>query len=168
MSRGLALCAVLALACGRTPSWPPSPEMLRAGEEACAECRMFVSDARFAVQRHSRAGAVEWFDDLGCLISRQEPTTEPESVFVRDFRSEAQSDAWVRGDHGHAVLVPGLDSPMGHGWTVHASAADAQAAARVEGAQLVALSDLLLRGLPDAQRPVDQASATTNPGEDRR
>jgi len=102
---------------------------------------MFVSDARFAVQVHSRSGAIEWFDDLGCLLAGKERTMVPEAVFVRDFGA----DAWVRGDQGHAVLVPGLDSPMGYGWTVHASAAAAQAAASGEGVQRAALSELLMR-----------------------
>jgi copper chaperone NosL len=156
--------AALSSACQRAPDWPPSPAELRPGEEACAECRMLVSDARFAVQRHSRAGTVEWFDDLGCLLARNERGIEPEAVFVRDFSSEA----WVRGDQGHAALVPGLDSPMGYGWSVHASADQGRSAARADGARLVALSELLLQA-PTAVRPLaHEATATTNPGEDRR
>jgi hypothetical protein len=160
---GSALLASLALACDRTPSWPPSAAELRSGEESCAECRMFVTDPRFAVQAHSRAGAVEWFDDLGCLLERSERAVEPEAVFVRDFGA----DAWVRGDGGHAVLVPGLDSPMGHGWAVHASAPAAEAAATAEGATLVPLSDLLLRGPDVAQRRFQRASALPDTGEER-
>lgn len=125
---------------------------------------MFVSDARFAVQHHSRGGTVEWFDDLGCLLAGRERAIEPDSVFVRDF----EVDAWVRGDQGHAVLLPGLDSPMGYGWTVHASAAAAKASARAEGAQVVALSELLLRGLPAGQQGHNELPATTNRSEDRR
>lgn len=159
----VATIATLALACARAPSWPPSPAAFHPGEEACAECRMFVSDARFAVQWHVRPGDVQWFDDLGCLLGHG-CAPAPEAVFVRDF----ERDAWVRGDQGHAVLVAGLDSPMGYGWSVHASPNGAHAAARAEGAQIVALSELLLRGSPVAQRQLEDPPVPSNLREDRR
>jgi len=163
MSRSIALIsgllAFVVIACERPTSWPPNAAAFRAGEEACAECRMFVSDARFAVQSHSRAGAVEWFDDLGCLLARDEGATEPEGVFVHDFAT----DAWVRGDHGIAVRVPGLDSPMGYGWSVHATEVAARATARSADAELVPLSELLRRAPSDAQQRLAESTATANP-----
>jgi copper chaperone NosL len=149
-----------ALACGRAASWPPEAAPLRAGEEVCAECRMFVSDLRFAAQTHSRDGTVEWFDDLGCLLARHAQGIEPEAVFVHDF----QTDEWVRGDLGHAVRVPGLDSPMGYGWIVCASPANARSAAQGSAAETAPLSELLRPAL--SAEP--QTAATLHPTEDRR
>ena len=161
MSRAaLALCATLApllLACARGASRPPSPIELRPGEDACAECRMFVTDPRFAVQVHAADGALRWFDDLGCWLAREEHAQPPEAVFVGDVAT----GAWVRGDQGFAVRVPGLDSPMGYGWAVHGSAAAAEAAARAHGARVVALPDLLRRG--SAEEPPRADEAFVNP-----
>lgn len=160
---GPVLTVALAAGCARESAWPPQPAELRAGEDVCSECRMFVTDARFAAQRHSTDGEVEWFDDLGCLLSKYEQGVEPESVFVRDVEREL----WVRGDLGHAVHVPGLDTPMGHGWIVHASEAAAQVAERAAGAQRLPLSELLLHGSSVERRNVIATPPSRkNPGEE--
>lgn len=153
--RFAALASVLvAAACAREAQWPPAPLELTPGDEACAECRMFVSDERFAVQVHSPAGSVAWFDDIGCLLLRPGGVTDPRGVLVRDFAS----DAWVRGDAGFAAHVPGSASPMGFGWRVHAS----REAARewsAEASELLPLPDLLRRGIHRTARPLSPTTS---------
>src|SRR5262245_36198595 len=101
--------AVLSLACGGAPPWPPPPAAVRLGEDACASCRMIVSDGRFAAQARDRAGAVDWFDDVGCLVERHGGAAcDPRGVFV----ACAGDESWVRGDQGFAVRASGLATPM--------------------------------------------------------
>lgn len=140
---GLGLLALAA--CGRAPAWPPEPAQLRLGEEACAVCRMIVSDGRFATQRVARDGEVAFFDDLGCLLGRPASERDPLGTFVRAFDREA----WVPGEQGFVMRDPGLASPMGHGLAVFATREAAEAeAARHPGAVVTTLSQTIREGLP--------------------
>lgn len=143
-----ALCAgLLALVGGCRPAqvWPPTPARLLPGEESCASCRMFVSDPRFAAQRHARDGSIEWFDDVGCLVEKHGPEgSDPEGVFVHAF----EGDDWLRGDRGHVVRTAGIDSPMGYGWRAYDTLEQAQAAAAGHSdSELSPITDLLRGGI---------------------
>ena len=156
------LCAGLLAfggACGQAPVWPPSPAVLQPGEEACAGCRMFVSDPRFAVQRHARDGSLEWFDDLGCLVEKHgQAGSDPEGVFVHAFEGED----WLRGDRGHVVHTTDIDTPMGYGWCAYATLEGARAAAaRHANAELFPITDLLRSGAEASPpRPPDKNPET--------
>lgn len=147
-------------ACSREQVWPPSPASLLPGEDACAECRMIVSDVRFAVQLHTPAGPLEWFDDLGCLVQKHGPDgIDPQGVFVRAFDAEV----WVRGDQGHVLRKAAMSSPMGYGWcTFETLEAAQEAAARHPGAETVALDHVLRAGpKPPSQAPSNQTPETS-------
>jgi copper chaperone NosL len=134
----------MAAGCGRPAAWPPEPAELRLGEEACAECRMIVSDARYAAQRRSREGAVEFFDDLGCLLThRRGAALDPLGVFA----ATGEDGAWTRGDRAYLVHSRDFASPMGYGLKAFASrgAAEAEAA---QHAPVVPLINLLDEGAP--------------------
>ncbi|MFO0982494.1 MAG: hypothetical protein U1E76_12300 [Planctomycetota bacterium] len=130
--------------CRHDLPWPPTPASLHWGEDACDGCRMIVSDQRFAAELCARNGAVERYDDLGCLLERHGDSLDPAGVFVRDFGA----DRWLRGDTALVLHAPGrIASPMGHGYAAFASAADAEAAARNEpAATIMRLSELLQLG----------------------
>ncbi|MCP3918371.1 MAG: hypothetical protein GY711_22735 [bacterium] len=146
-AKAFALCAGLVAlggSCGDAPVWPPSPSTLLPGQESCAGCRMFVSDPRFAAQRHARDGSLEWFDDVGCLVEKHGPdVSDPEGVFVHAF----EGADWLRADSGHVVRTADIDSPMGHGWCAYATLEQARAAAaRHADAELLPITDLLRGG----------------------
>ncbi len=156
MTRSAFVLAALALGvsgCGRgAAAWPPAAATeIRLGEDACANCRMIVSDGRFAAQarRHAAPDAVLVFDDLGCLLDASKPEPfEPQGVFVRQF----DGDRWLRGDAAFVVRAKDIASPMGSGRAVFATRAAAEKeAARHPGA---AVSDLagLLSGAPNERR----------------
>jgi hypothetical protein len=142
-------------ACSPAQVWPPSPATLQPGEESCAGCRMFVSDPRFAAQRHARDGSLEWFDDLGCLAEKYGPDdSDPEGVFVRAF-----TDAdWLRGDRGYVLHAADIGSPMGYGWRAYATQQQAQGAAIGHAdTQLLPIIDFLRGGAAGSPpRPPDQ------------
>ena len=147
MTRTLLLLATLALAataCSRAAeTWPPAPPSIRLGEDACANCRMIVSDGRFASHARRRAAPdVELvFDDFGCLLAADKTSPfEPQGVFVRRF----DGDAWLRGDAAFVVRAKDIASPMGSGCAAFASREAAEKeAARHAGAAVSELAGLL-------------------------
>ncbi len=115
---GTFLVATLAWACrGGTPE----PAALDTRNEACASCRMAVSDARFASQLVAPGELPRFFDDLGCLATWLEKHSTPQGavVFVADHRTKA----WVRADRAVYTRVSGLETPMSSHLVAHADAA---------------------------------------------
>lgn len=107
-----------ALACAATA---PEPQVLDTRNEACASCRMSVSDARFAAQVVAPGELPRFFDDLGCLASflKAGKAKGRAVAFVADHRTKA----WVRADHAVYTRVPGLATPMGSHLIAHIDAA---------------------------------------------
>ncbi len=154
LASAVLLCVALGLGlgCTRKPGWPPAPAKLHLGEDACASCRMIISDARFGAQLHQRGAAPQQFDDLGCLLDvvpRQAGPIDPVGVFVRSY----PDGAWLRGDHAQVVHIPGLDAPMGSGLAAFATPEEAAAeVARHPGATSQSLVDLLSKPRARADR----------------
>jgi copper chaperone NosL len=101
----------LSLAAGCGPADTSRPPSVRFGEEACAHCRMIISDERFAAARVSPSGEVLKFDDVGCLLKHEANETRPAAAhWVHDFRSPDWLDA------REAIYVPSarVASPMGY------------------------------------------------------
>lgn len=117
---GLALAA-FAVACGG----PPGPAPLDTRNEACASCRMAVSDARFASQLVAPGELPRFFDDLGCLADYLKAGKAPAGalVFVADHRTKV----WVAADRAVYTRVAGLATPMGSHVIAHESAASRDA-----------------------------------------
>jgi copper chaperone NosL len=141
-----AFVMLMATACSKPPPWPPLAAEPDLGHDACAHCRMIVSDERFAAQYHDRAGNVEFYDDLGCLLAAHGGEGgDPQAAFVRSF-----DDArWIRGDEGFAVHSQAFTSPMGFGFVAFATrpAAESEARGR-DGATLIDLATLIRRDHP--------------------
>jgi copper chaperone NosL len=137
----LALAAVVAGCGGGGAPWPPVPAEVRYGEDACASCRMPVSDPRHAAQVVDREGRARFYDDLGCLIDdRAIAHPEPQGVLVRPYAGEG----WVRGDAGWTVRSGDFQSPMGSGIAAFPTRETAEAEARRHpGASVRSLADLL-------------------------
>jgi copper chaperone NosL len=145
----VAVAALLVLgfaACGGKTAWPPAAVDPDLGRDACASCRMIVSDARFAAERLDRDGTVEFFDDVGCLLAAcGGATCDPLAIFVRSF-----DDArWIRGDECVVVKSAAFASPMGFGAAAFATRSAAEAEARKHAdARLFELPSLLRQGDP--------------------
>jgi copper chaperone NosL len=142
MKGRLVLPAVLAAACA---SGPPEPAALDARNEACASCRMAVSDPRFAAQLVAPGELPLFFDDLGCAASYLKTTRVPKRarVFVADHRTKA----WVPAERAVFTRVPGLATPMGSRLLAHADAASRDEDALARGGEAVAPQSLF--SLPD-------------------
>lgn len=134
------------LACGGPAPWPPDPAEVRLGEDACAECRMFVSDGRFAAQMRLRDGSTEFFDDVGCLIERHgRGRGDPSGAFVRS----ADGARWLRLTEAVAVKARSITTPMGYGLLAFPSReAAAVEGGRHAGAVITSFEDLMRHGAP--------------------
>jgi len=99
------LVAVLLAACG-----PPSgPRPIAFDREACARCRMLISEPAYAAQLESAEGEIQSFDDPGCLLVALEDHPNPRALWFHHLREER----WMPGDRVAFVRVP--RTPMGYG-----------------------------------------------------
>ncbi|MFO0890956.1 MAG: nitrous oxide reductase accessory protein NosL [Isosphaeraceae bacterium] len=112
MKRCLAL-AGLAASIGLAAGCPPAavgPPPLRFGQEACARCRMIISDARFAAALATESGDASKFDDVGCMVEHEAGGFRASTAYwVRDFRA----DAWIDARQATFVRSRTVASPMG-------------------------------------------------------
>lgn len=117
MRRLAALLLALAAACAGAPA--PAP--LDTRNDACASCRMIVSDPRFAAQIGAPGEEPVLFDDLGCLrtyLASGRALPKGARVWVADHRTKA----WVPA--ADAVFTESKTSaPMGSRLMAHADEA---------------------------------------------
>ncbi len=81
-------------------------------EDACAQCRMAVSDRSFASEIITEDGEALKFDDLGCLENyrKKNPATKIRAIFVSDFDTKT----WLSYEKSH-IVKSGITTPMGSG-----------------------------------------------------
>ena len=136
-------------ACRENSAWPPTHAApMELGEDACANCRMIISDQRYGAELLDRSGKAELYDDLGCLLGRTirpgARAADPEAIFVRSF----PDGKWIRGDRAFVVHARGLSSPMGHGYAAFESLEAAhREAAKWSDAEVATLAEVLRHGV---------------------
>ena len=109
----LALAASAALICSACENLA-QPEEPIWNKQACAHCRMLLSEPRFAAQLTTADGRRLFFDDVGCL-----------AAFLHDERP-ALGHAWVRNgarwsDAEHTRYGAVSSTPMGFGFAPSAT-----------------------------------------------
>lgn len=108
---------LIGVACAHTLA----PAALDTKNDACAFCRMIVSDERTASQVAAPLEEPRFFDDFGCLASYLASAKLPAGavVFVADHRTKE----WVRADAAIFTRLSGAAGAMGSRIVAHASAA---------------------------------------------
>ena len=146
MTRPAAVLALALVFAGACRSGPPEPAALVAGEEACASCRMTVSEPRFASQLVAPGEEPRFFDDHGCLRDFLRAGRAPRGGVA--FAADHRTREWV--DAGRAVYtrVPGLHTPMGSGLVAHADAASRAADPVAAPGAPLAAADVFGTALP--------------------
>ncbi len=142
------LAALLALAaCSRGT---PGPAPLDTRNDACAHCRMAVSDARFAAQLVAPGEEPRFFDDVGCLRDwlRAHPDRPARArAFVADHRTRA----WVPA--AAASYTSGPETPMSSRLVAHESAASRDADPAAAGGKPVSAAEVFGPAGPPDGRP---------------
>ena len=106
------LIALLLAACESKPRGPVALER----NDACASCRMVISERRYAAELSDRDGEVFKFDDVACMLrfahSRgiQQATAK---FYVTDF---AHGSDWIDATQSYFVkMKSSVSSPMASG-----------------------------------------------------
>lgn len=107
-SPALVLSLLAALGCTRGP---PVPAQLDTRNDACASCRMLVSDPRTAAQLVAPGEEPLFFDDVGCLARylAEHPPRRGAMAYVADHRTRA----WVPAPAAAYMLQEAVTTPMG-------------------------------------------------------
>jgi copper chaperone NosL len=144
----LAALALAAAACTRGPA-RPAPVDTR--NDACAHCRMAVSDARFAAQLAAPGEEPRFFDDIGCLrdfLAKGPRLPRGAVAFVADHRTRE----WVRASGALFTRQGSLETPMGSQLVAHASAASRDADPAAAGGTPVSAAEIFgPQGPPDGK-----------------
>ncbi|HKA90096.1 MAG TPA: hypothetical protein VKE22_20690 [Haliangiales bacterium] len=122
---------------------PDGPEPIAWDREACAHCRMHISEPGFAAQLILADGRVLDFDDPGCLLAFIEDEKPP---LHRAWVHHAVEDRWMRLDD--AAFAPVERSPMGY----RLAAVDRGAAGTIDRAE-AETRVRLARGRADGGHP---------------
>jgi copper chaperone NosL len=114
-----AVSILLLVACG---GGGDGPAPVDTKNDACAWCRMSVSDLRFAAQLTAPGHEPKLFDDAGCLRDwLKEPREAAEwTAWLSDHRTKE----WVKATDAVVVRDPTVQTPMDSGlvaWTNAAS-----------------------------------------------
>ena len=133
-----ALSVVLLAACG---DGAQGPAPLDTKNEACAWCRMSVSDLRFAAQLTSPGHEPKFFDDAGCLRDWLKAPREeaPWTAWVTDHRTKE----WVKAKDAFFTRNPAVQTPMNSGLVAHASAASRDADQAANGGTAVPAAEVI-------------------------
>jgi copper chaperone NosL len=114
LAPAIALVALLA-ACAKGP---PPPAAVDTRNDACAWCRMAVSDLRFAAQIVAPAEEPKIFDDIGCLRSYLTGGARiPGGAFA--YVADHRTKAWIPATRAVYAEVAGLSTPMASGLVAH-------------------------------------------------
>ncbi len=101
-----ALIALVLYQLERPPAGPVEPVW---DLQACAHCRMHLTERGFAAQAHEADGTVHYFDDPGCLFAWQRAGGEAATVWFH----HSHEPRWLAADE--VAFVPAGASPMGFG-----------------------------------------------------
>lgn len=149
MSSGrLAALVLLPFACTRGSVQPSAVDTRN---DSCTNCRMAVSDGRFAAQLAAPGEEPKFFDDLGCLhdyLAKKPHLPIGTVAFVADHRS----GAWVRASQAVFARREMLETPMGSHLIAHADASSRQADPAAAGGKSVSREEIFgPSGPPDGK-----------------
>lgn len=159
----LLLVSLFIMGCSSDRSLDTPPD-IRYGEDICDQCRMIISEARFAAGYVTTQGTERRFDDIGDMLLFHTKHAEDVAVFwVHDYDTEE----WIRADQAFFVLSKALHTPMGHGVVATRTQSRAtEIATRTKGVVL-SFADLqkrfLAQGISAAHGQHHQSKKKTGP-----
>jgi copper chaperone NosL len=151
MMRSAIVCVVVIIAGAACGPRTAVPAQLDSSHDACAYCRMIVSERRFASQIAVPLEEPRFFDDLGCLsnyVKTNAPLPPNAVVYVTDHSTQQ----WIRADQAVFTRLENLTTPMGSRIVAHGSVAARAADPVAKAGTAVTLADVLPGGLPGGSR----------------
>ncbi len=143
---------LMALALAACSDSVARPRPVDTKNDACAWCRMSVSDVRFAAQLAAPGEEPRFFDDVGCLrdyLAGSPDPVEGWAAFVADHRTKE----WVPAAKAAYTRVEGLATPMDSHLVAHADAASRDADPEAMGGAPVPVAELFAeKGLPGGKK----------------
>ena len=137
-----------AAACG---SDAPAPAALQMSRDACAYCRMIVSERRFASQIVAPLEDPKFFDDLGCLANYLKGVGAlPAGAVI--YVTDHSTLQWVRAVEAVFTRVETLSAPMGSHVVAHASIATRDADLAARAGTPIRIQEVFPTGLPGGPR----------------
>lgn len=129
---------VLLAACG---GGADGPAPVDTKNDACAWCRMSVSDLRFAAQLTAPGHEPKLFDDAGCLRDwLKEPREAAEwTAWLSDHRTKE----WVKAKDAVIVRDTAVQTPMNSGIVAWASSASRDQDPAGKGGTLVSVAEVI-------------------------
>lgn len=127
------------------------PATLDPKNDACAQCRMVVSDQRFASQVVAPGQEPRFFDDLGCLRTFLKAGAVPQGAiaFVADHRTKE----WVEAATAIYVRNPQVMTPMGSHLLAYADEASREADPAGKGTRVPSAELFGPDGPPAGRKP---------------
>jgi copper chaperone NosL len=94
-------------------------------EDNCSQCRMAISDVRFAGEILDAHGDVYKFDDLGCMFKfrAKHADLKINAMYVKDYDTKE----WIPYERA-VIVATSLETPMGSGKVAFADPERAKAA----------------------------------------
>lgn len=91
-------------------------------EDNCAQCRMAVSDERFASEIISDDGEAFKFDDLGCMLKFRTKRNDVRiaGIFLKDYETKE----WIPYERA-TLIETDVETPMGSGKVAFANSGKA-------------------------------------------
>lgn len=133
-----AISFVLLAACG---GGADGPAPVDTKNDACAWCRMSVSDLRFAAQLTAPGHEPKLFDDAGCL--RDWLKAPREAAEWTAWLSDHRTKEWVKATDAEIVRNPAVQTPMDSGLVAWANAASREQDPAGKGATPVPVAEVV-------------------------
>jgi copper chaperone NosL len=117
------------------PHGRPQPVAIVLSEDSCAQCRMAVSVKKFAAELVTIEGHVDYFDDIGCLLTAIKAHGQPVGAvaFVVDFNT----GQWLDAAQALYVQAKGMPTPMSSGLAAFGTRDAAQVQAKSWSGQVL-------------------------------
>ena len=147
MLRRLALAALLLLALAPVPAGcqrgAVGPVEIEPAD-ACAFCRMAISEKRYAAEFIDGDGEAYKFDDITCMGRHVREKLGAKQVAAR-FVVDYDSRRWLKAEDAHYVRSSELKTPMSGGVVAFGDEARAREAAASHHGQLLRFADVFAR-----------------------
>jgi copper chaperone NosL len=136
---------LLALACQADQR----PQAIEA-HDACASCKMAISQPQYAAQVVDKEGNAYKFDDIGCMLRYlKDHSLLQRRVYVMDYVDRQ----WLEAERAVFVRSDAVRSPMAAGLAAFRDQSAAQQFLKNSSGQMMDFAELLGREPPAVRRP---------------